>query len=361
VAKAKRKKPTPETLRELFLKSGNQCAFPGCSHLMMNKEGVFIGQVCHIEAAEEGGERFNENMTDDERAAFPNLMLMCYPHHQVTNDVDAYPVPRLQAMKADHEAKFADVARAMEDGYDRQVASEGGINQQGSGNKAIAGSHNSGNQIIGHGNTIIQGLSGTAADPFADLDEVMGDFLDDLQGLLREQPTWRDVVIIEAGTTPGNISRAFAFREDDYPDLHSWADLLEQRGLASDATKGGYRRIRMGHEFVKFLGAKTQSTPRLSDRAARLLVNAASGDGMVMLILSSKGLSVQAGTLNLEIPHDQPRIQAAWKAAGQELLKFGFTQYHGSDEMFELTQAGWEAVERLAPETAEAMRRMEGS
>jgi hypothetical protein len=26
---------------------------------MMNEEGLFIGQLCHIEAAEPGGERFN--------------------------------------------------------------------------------------------------------------------------------------------------------------------------------------------------------------------------------------------------------------------------------------------------------------
>ena len=65
-------------LRELFLKSGNLCAFPGCEKLMMNAGGVFIGQVCHIEAAEEGGERFRGSMTNEQRRAVSNLMLMCY-------------------------------------------------------------------------------------------------------------------------------------------------------------------------------------------------------------------------------------------------------------------------------------------
>ena len=60
----KRLAPRGETLRELFLKSGNLCAFPGCASLMMNAEGVFVGQVCHIEAAEVGGERFNPSMTN---------------------------------------------------------------------------------------------------------------------------------------------------------------------------------------------------------------------------------------------------------------------------------------------------------
>lgn len=51
---------------------------------MVGDNGNFIGQICHIEAAEEGGERFNPNMTNEERRAFDNLMLMCYEHHVVT-------------------------------------------------------------------------------------------------------------------------------------------------------------------------------------------------------------------------------------------------------------------------------------
>lgn len=111
--KAKRLAPKGETLRELFLKSGNLCAFPGCGQLMMDAEGTFIGQVCHIEAAEEDGERFNSTMTNEDRRAASNLMLMCYPHHQKTNDVTAYPVERLKQMKDDHERRFSRPDRAI--------------------------------------------------------------------------------------------------------------------------------------------------------------------------------------------------------------------------------------------------------
>jgi hypothetical protein len=113
VENAKRLKPTPETLRELFLKSGNLCAFPGCNQLMMDIEGDFIGQLCHIEAAEEGGERFNPSMTNDERRAVANLMLMCYPHHVKTNDVNTYTVDVLRKMKSDHERRFSEPQRAI--------------------------------------------------------------------------------------------------------------------------------------------------------------------------------------------------------------------------------------------------------
>lgn len=90
--KPKRLTPLPDTLRELFLKSGNLCAFPNCKALMMDADGVFIGQVCHIEAAEEGGKRFNSSISNEERRTASNLMLMCYEHHQVTNDEKKYPV-----------------------------------------------------------------------------------------------------------------------------------------------------------------------------------------------------------------------------------------------------------------------------
>jgi hypothetical protein len=111
--KAKRLAPNPDTLRELFLKSGNLCSFPGCTKLMMNLDGVFIGQICHIEAAEEGGERFNPAMTNEQRRSAANLMLMCYEHHQVTNDVAKYTVKILKGFKEDHERKFARADRAM--------------------------------------------------------------------------------------------------------------------------------------------------------------------------------------------------------------------------------------------------------
>lgn len=110
---AKRLKPTVEVLRELYLKSGNQCAFPGCYNAMVDDNGNFIGQICHIEAAEAGGERFNPNMTNEERRSFDNLMLMCYEHHVVTNDVTKYPVSVLKRMKREHEDKFSSVIQKM--------------------------------------------------------------------------------------------------------------------------------------------------------------------------------------------------------------------------------------------------------
>lgn len=96
-----------ETLRALFAFSGNQCAFPGCVHQLINVRSQFIGQICHIEAANVGGERFNPHSNDEERRSFQNLILLCYAHHVETNDVARFDVQSMRGMKAEHEFSFS--------------------------------------------------------------------------------------------------------------------------------------------------------------------------------------------------------------------------------------------------------------
>ena len=55
----------------------------------------------------------SEDMTNEERRAAPNLMLMCYAHHQVTNDVKKYTVKKMQKMKREHERRFSSPDRAI--------------------------------------------------------------------------------------------------------------------------------------------------------------------------------------------------------------------------------------------------------
>ncbi|ENQ3079543.1 hypothetical protein [Bacillus multifaciens] len=106
----KRLTPKKEVLRELYLKSGNQCAFPDCHRSILNDKGLLIGEICHIEAAMEGGERFNSNQTNEDRRTFSNLILLCHEHHLETNDVEKFPVERIKAIKKAHEQRYGDVA-----------------------------------------------------------------------------------------------------------------------------------------------------------------------------------------------------------------------------------------------------------
>lgn len=101
-----RKKPVQDVLRALFAKSGNQCAFPGCTHPLINEKNQLIAQVCHIEGASEGGERYDVSSNDEYRRGYKNLIILCYQHHVETSDVDEYPVACLAKMKSKHEQLF---------------------------------------------------------------------------------------------------------------------------------------------------------------------------------------------------------------------------------------------------------------
>ncbi|GAB4149399.1 MAG: hypothetical protein OHK0017_13400 [Patescibacteria group bacterium] len=103
-----RKKPSDNTIKKLFALSGNQCAFPDCEARLVNHQGDLIGQICHIEAAEPGGQRYNSNQDDEERRSFANLVLMCANHHKITDNVQEYTVEKLIQIKKDHESKFLD-------------------------------------------------------------------------------------------------------------------------------------------------------------------------------------------------------------------------------------------------------------
>lgn len=111
----KRLAPTLDTVRHLFAHSGNVCAFPGCSHPLIDAENNFLAEVCHIEAAEPGGERFNPQTTNEERRHRNNLLLLCHRHHVETNNVERWTVEKMRELKAEHERRFEEsVARIVE-------------------------------------------------------------------------------------------------------------------------------------------------------------------------------------------------------------------------------------------------------
>lgn len=54
-------------MKKLFALSGNRCAFPDCDKILVDEHDNIFAQICHIEAAEPGGVRYNPNQTDEER------------------------------------------------------------------------------------------------------------------------------------------------------------------------------------------------------------------------------------------------------------------------------------------------------
>ena len=97
---------TEKTIKRLFGLSRNKCAYPACEKEMSDDKSAKHSNICHIEAANDGGERFNFDMTDKQRADYDNLILLCPPHHDETDDVNKFTISVLNKMKRDHEREM---------------------------------------------------------------------------------------------------------------------------------------------------------------------------------------------------------------------------------------------------------------
>jgi len=70
----------------------------------LNEQGTYVGELCHIEAAEPGGERYNPQSTDEARRSSENLLFMCHEHHVETNNVALFTAEKMREIKRIHEA-----------------------------------------------------------------------------------------------------------------------------------------------------------------------------------------------------------------------------------------------------------------
>ncbi len=99
-----RLRPTPASVRALFARSGNTCAFPGCGASLVRHGTAMLAQVCHIRAAAPGGPRYDAGQSDEDRRALANLIALCPVHHL---EVDAAPqvftAPYLEELRGEHE------------------------------------------------------------------------------------------------------------------------------------------------------------------------------------------------------------------------------------------------------------------
>lgn len=101
--------PLSNTTRELYVYSGNQCAFPGCTEVLLKPNGTWNCQAAHIHGVGVGAARGVHSLDDDQLREPANLVLLC-PNHHVEIDNKAlegtYTVKYMQEMKANHEERF---------------------------------------------------------------------------------------------------------------------------------------------------------------------------------------------------------------------------------------------------------------
>ena len=92
------------TVKRLFARSLNRCAFPGCNSMIVDDESdAMLGEMCHIEGIGKKALRHNKTLTKEERDAYSNLILLCSNHHKVIDHDKSYTVESLRRMKAEHE------------------------------------------------------------------------------------------------------------------------------------------------------------------------------------------------------------------------------------------------------------------
>lgn len=120
-----RKAPSPKTLRGLYALSGNLCANPKCTTVLINADGTLVADVCHIEAEKPRGARFNKKLSAEERRDARNLILLCGTCHKlVDREPEKYTVAVLTKWKRDREDRFAAVGDTLRQRYVGEIVDE---------------------------------------------------------------------------------------------------------------------------------------------------------------------------------------------------------------------------------------------
>jgi len=96
--------PTLATVKRLFARCRNQCAYPDCDLPIIEESDTVTGDVCHIRAASLGGPRYDPTQSEAERHDAKNLILLCKRHHRIVDaDENTYKPEVLTKMKQAHE------------------------------------------------------------------------------------------------------------------------------------------------------------------------------------------------------------------------------------------------------------------
>ncbi len=97
---------TDKQLKTLIALTGNLCEYRGCTTKLVTDNDIFLGEIAHIAALSPGFARYDANMTDAERNANDNLMVLCRNHHAlIDKDVVGHPAKLLIEMKIEHEKR----------------------------------------------------------------------------------------------------------------------------------------------------------------------------------------------------------------------------------------------------------------
>ncbi|MFL0025934.1 hypothetical protein ACJBCE_23725 [Streptomyces sp. NBUL23] len=112
--------PLPDVVRQLWVFSGNECAWGTCDVRLVDPTGGWVGKIAHIIGAEPTSARHDSTWTKDELRDYSNLILLCGNHHDVIDHVasrDQFTVDDLRALKERHEARYRYGLARMEEAF----------------------------------------------------------------------------------------------------------------------------------------------------------------------------------------------------------------------------------------------------
>lgn len=117
--------PDQHTKLRLFAASGGYCQNPGCERYLFLDTGskrIHIAEMAHVFAANIEGPRANAGLSEAERGAFENLLLLCSACHTIVDKAEQdFPDQLLAAWKRDHEARLARIFGAVHLGSRSEV------------------------------------------------------------------------------------------------------------------------------------------------------------------------------------------------------------------------------------------------
>ena len=98
--------PLLTTIKVLFAKSRNTCAFPNCGVPIVELSGTVTGEICHIRAEKSLGPRHIEAYPSELLNATENLILLCGRHHKIIDtETTTYTTDTLMQIKQQHEER----------------------------------------------------------------------------------------------------------------------------------------------------------------------------------------------------------------------------------------------------------------
>lgn len=102
---------TTKSRKLLWVRSGNECAFPGCSQVLTLSDGkdqnVVLGEEAHIVSRSRHGPRGDKVTPGGDEDGVANLLLLCPTHHRLIDEQpDLYTVEALRDIKEAHESRI---------------------------------------------------------------------------------------------------------------------------------------------------------------------------------------------------------------------------------------------------------------